>query len=355
MSGSLAMKCFISYTHADLSWAEWIAWQLEERGLQAVLQAWDFRAGCNFILEMDRASKQAQRTIAVLSASYINAAYTHPEWASAFARDPTGESRILLPIRVRECTFTGLLAQVVYIDLVGLTEIEAKTRLLSQVHGERGKPLAAPRFPGVSRGKPIAAPPYPPADAAPETRTPIASAPLIIGKETELLRKAEQDLLPYVGPVAKVIVRRAVAKTGTKSDLYLELAAAIPTESERQKFLRLAADQPGSSTSRSPESSDGSSQHQHFAKFSISLLEQLRRELIAHIGPVANIAIDKESGSATTVEDLYRRLGEHVPAGAERSAFLERCRKHVETCRNAATARSHQYRNIACLDARDLS
>ena len=63
------MNCFISYTQADLSWAEWIAWQLEESGLQTILQAWDFRAGCNFVLEMDSASKQAQRTIAVLSDS----------------------------------------------------------------------------------------------------------------------------------------------------------------------------------------------------------------------------------------------------------------------------------------------
>jgi TIR domain len=86
-----AMDFFISYTKADLAWAEWIAWQLEESGLQTILQTWDFHAGCNFILEMDSAAKQAQRTIAVLSTSYVSAAYTHPEWASALARDPTGQ------------------------------------------------------------------------------------------------------------------------------------------------------------------------------------------------------------------------------------------------------------------------
>lgn len=34
---------FISYNRADGLWAEWIAWQLEEAGYTAVLQAWDFR------------------------------------------------------------------------------------------------------------------------------------------------------------------------------------------------------------------------------------------------------------------------------------------------------------------------
>jgi hypothetical protein len=316
---------FISYTKADLSWAEWIAWQLEESGLQTILQAWDFQAGRNFVIEMDSASKQAQRTIAVLSASYVNAAYTHPEWASALARDPTGEKRVLLPIRVHECTLTGLLAQVVYIDLVGLTEIEAKSSLLSQVQGERGKPLAAPRFPGRSTDPAIEAPPYPAADGsapAAETRAPTSRAPSIIGSETEVFRKAEQDLIPYVGPVAKVLVRRALTKAGTMAELYAELAAAIPIESERQKFLRLATDRPGTGTSRSPAPNGGSQQHSDI--FSASVLEQLRYDLTGHLGPIAKLAIDRETGSATTLEDLYRRLSEHLPAGPERLAFLER-------------------------------
>jgi hypothetical protein len=314
------VNCFISYTQADLSWAEWIAWQLEESGFQTILQAWDFRAGCNFVLEMDNASKQAQRTIAVLSASYVNAAYTRPEWASALARDPTGENRILLPIRVQECTLTGLLAQIVYIDLVGLTETEAKTRLLSQVQGGRGKPDAAPLFPGRSVDPPIKAPPYP--AAGPSARTGETCAPsfrtrVIIGSEAEVVRKAEQDLIPYVGPVAKAIVRRAAAKAGTRADLYAELATAIPLESERQEFLRLTAHRPG--TSAAPSESQPQS-----GIFSASVLERVRHDLTSHLGPIAEFAIDRESGSATSLEDLYRRLSEHLPAGAERRAFLKR-------------------------------
>jgi hypothetical protein len=317
------MNCFISYTQADLSWAEWIAWQLEESGFRTILQAWDFRAGCNFVLEMDSAAKQAQRTIAVLSESYVNAAYTHPEWASALARDPTGEKGILLPIRVQECTLTGLLAQIVYIDLVGLTETEAKGRLLSQVQGGRGKPDAAPRFPGRSTGPAIKAPPYPAAGASAGTGETCATSsrePLIIGSEPEVIRKAEQDLIPYVGPVAKALVRRAAAKTGTTADLYAELATAIPLENERQEFLRLATS--GTETSSWPALSDGSQARSGI--FNAPVLEQLRKDLTSRLGPIAKFAIDQESGSATSLEDLYRRLSEHLPAGAERLAFLER-------------------------------
>ena len=100
---------FISYNKADLGWAEWIAWELEEAGYTTIVQAWDFSAGGNFVLDMQKASKEAERTIAVFSDSYLQASFTQPEWASAFAQDPTGEKGLLLPIRVQECNVEGLL------------------------------------------------------------------------------------------------------------------------------------------------------------------------------------------------------------------------------------------------------
>jgi|GEM_PF-1512231 len=47
---------------------------------------------------MDNASRETDRTIAVLSPNYLSALYTQPEWAAAFAEDPTGEKRNLLPV-----------------------------------------------------------------------------------------------------------------------------------------------------------------------------------------------------------------------------------------------------------------
>ena len=138
---------FISYNSADRTWAEWIAWQLEEAGYTTVLQAWDFRPGSNFVLDMQRAATEAERTIAVLSPDYLSARFTQPEWAAAFAQDPTGEKGTLLPVRVRECDLKGLLPAIIYIDLVGLEEQEAKDTLLAGVSRERAKPTAPPGFP----------------------------------------------------------------------------------------------------------------------------------------------------------------------------------------------------------------
>ena len=140
---------FVSYNGRDKQWAEWIAWILEEAGYSVIIQAWDFRPGSNFVLEMQNATVQAEKTIAVLSDNYLNSLYTHPELAAAFAQDPTGQKRILIPIRVAKCEIKGLWQQIVYADVVNLSEAEAKEVVLGALQ-ERAKPTQAPGFPGVS-------------------------------------------------------------------------------------------------------------------------------------------------------------------------------------------------------------
>lgn len=144
---------FVSRNKADKAWAQWIAWQLEAAGYETVVQDWDFGAGKNFVLEMQGATTNARRTIAVLSPDFLKSAYTAPEWAAAFAQDPTGAKRKLVPVRVRACKPTGLLAQIAYIDLVGLDEEAAKAELLAGVKRRRTKPSTAPPFPGKALGR----------------------------------------------------------------------------------------------------------------------------------------------------------------------------------------------------------
>jgi tetratricopeptide (TPR) repeat protein len=158
MTSKARKDFFVSYNKADNDWAEWIAWQLEESGFSTIIQAWDFRPGGNFVLEIHRASQEAYHTIAILSPDYLAALYPQPEWAAALAQDPTGTERKLLPVRVRKCELKGLLAQVVYIDLVDSDELSAKERLLQGVESTRAKPSQPPKFPG---GALIAAPRFP--------------------------------------------------------------------------------------------------------------------------------------------------------------------------------------------------
>jgi hypothetical protein len=147
MANSTRKDFFISYTQADREWAEWIAWHLEAHGYTTIIYPRDLRPNANVILEIDRATKTATRTIAVLSPDYLKSRDSQAEWAAAFAQDPTSEKGKLLPVRVRACKPKGLLSTVVYIDLVGLDEASAAATLLAGVDRGRAKPAKEPRFP----------------------------------------------------------------------------------------------------------------------------------------------------------------------------------------------------------------
>ena len=145
---------FVSYNKADAAWAEWIAWELEQAGHTVIIQAWDFRPGHNFVLEMHRAATDARQIVAVLSPEYLSSGFASSEWASAFAADPTGTQRRLIPVRVRPCAVGGILGQVTYIDLVDKSDSDARRALLDGVSPGRSKPSMSPTFPGLeSAGK----------------------------------------------------------------------------------------------------------------------------------------------------------------------------------------------------------
>lgn len=94
---------FVSYTQADRAWAEWIAWQLEEDGYRVLVQAWDMLPGSNWTHLMEQGVREATRTIAVLSAAYLESVFATAEWESAWRDDPLGEQRKLLVFRVADC------------------------------------------------------------------------------------------------------------------------------------------------------------------------------------------------------------------------------------------------------------
>jgi hypothetical protein len=138
---------FISYNKADKNWAEWVAWVLEDAGHTTVIQAWDFPAGANFVLEMQQATTNCAHTIAMLSPNYLGSLFTQAEWSAAFAKDPTGKSRKLIPVRVESCELPDYLRTIIYCDLVGLEPEAAKQALINEVRNERRKPQQQPAFP----------------------------------------------------------------------------------------------------------------------------------------------------------------------------------------------------------------
>lgn len=86
--------------------------------------------------------------------------------AAAFAEDPRGEKRKLIPLRVAPCSPTGMLKPLIYADLVGLAPEDAKKAVLTAVSDSRPKPAGPPAFPGTGTTHAGPAPAYP-GDPAP--------------------------------------------------------------------------------------------------------------------------------------------------------------------------------------------
>ena len=149
LNSRLMKEFFLSYNKANRDWAEWIAWTLEEAGYATIIQAWDFRAGENSVLKMQTAMTETVQTVAVLSKDYLAALFTQSEWTAAFASDPTGEKRKLIPVRVQPCELPPPFQTIIYCDLVGLDPLAAKEALLSAAREDkRLKPSSSPPFPG---------------------------------------------------------------------------------------------------------------------------------------------------------------------------------------------------------------
>lgn len=145
---------FISYTKTDEAWAEWIQGQLEANGQTTVLQSSDFLVGENFVHKIDTALKQARRTVAVLSEQYLRSPWCTAEWTAALSQSPLGEGQRLIPVRIADCKPDGLLSTIQYIDLVGLSQVAARQRLLERLRlraGRERSPATAEFYPGHLR------------------------------------------------------------------------------------------------------------------------------------------------------------------------------------------------------------
>jgi len=53
-------------------------------------------------------------------------------------------------------------------------------------------------------------------------------------------------------------------------------------------------------------------------------LAEIERSLSRHVGPLAAVLVKRTQGEATTVEDFFRALIEHVPEGDEQKAFMQK-------------------------------
>lgn len=230
------------------------------------------------------------------------ALYTQPEWAAAFFRDPTGAKGTLVPVRVRECEVNDLFGPIVYIDLVGKDEQQARATLLAGVKLGRAKPDVPPRFPNEK------APAFPGARRSGSSQDdPPEHIHADAGGTSEPPRKGK---LPTV---LAVILGLSLATVGLRSVLQDDKKPEAPAP--HRKVARTDGPAGGKTYSfwtRARSSPEGMTPQVY--RFDYESLEACRAAMASYATP-RYIIPELECGKEPNAEDLRRRCekGEPIP------------------------------------------
>jgi serine/threonine-protein kinase len=156
---------------------------------------------------------------------------------------------------------------------------------------------------------------------------------------SDVLAGVERDLSTFMGPMARIAVRRATTLGGDLDQLYLELAKHIDREIDRAAFLTLGrrratglaasrgASSPTPSGQTSPRSPGGNRPRTTPAEpmtadLGPDALSRIEAGLAEYIGPIARILVKQQLSKSASVIDLCRELSLYIPDERDRARFL---------------------------------
>lgn len=162
--------------------------------------------------------------------------------------------------------------------------------------------------------------------AAPSTaRRPATEASDSVVFTEEFLAGEERRLAERIGPIAKIIIRKTAASAKSMAEFYQTIAVVIQDEADRASFLASAtADGVSSVSDPATPTKDLSGDESMLP--SESNLIAAERNLAEIIGPLASILVKKSAEEATSLQDLYARLAEHITDEAGKRRFLDAAR-----------------------------
>lgn len=128
------------------------------------------------------------------------------------------------------------------------------------------------------------------------------------------LSAVETALAKSIGPIAKVVVRKASMESTDPDMLLTSLSKQIPSAEEAERFRREAE-----TTIRADH---GVAAVHLDAMITADEIKRAGEALVAFIGPVAGMLAKRQAKTAIGHEDYYRRLADAIPDAEQRAQFL---------------------------------
>jgi len=145
--------------------------------------------------------------------------------------------------------------------------------------------------------------------------------------EASVLQQVERELTRVVGPVARVMVKKAAKAAADMDTLYRLLADEVGSIQDRTQFLASRKQLAGTSgTSIYTQSSTGSRTAQTtgpVTRVTPEMVEQAARRLAPYIGPIAKVLAKKAAAKAQDSRQFHLMLSENITSESERNRFLK--------------------------------
>ena len=183
-------------------------------------------------------------------------------------------------------------------------------------------PPPAPSVPASAAAREAAKPA--PSRSQPRPATPATPGSLVAWSR-EQLAEIERQLLPLVGPMARILVRDAAATTASRQELYQLLASHLESDDERRRFLLAGGERvTTASGSRAARSISGGVRAPGSPPRPLTpeATQYACRVLARYIGPIAAVVTRKAAQNATDEAQFLALIAEKVADEAERERFL---------------------------------
>jgi tetratricopeptide (TPR) repeat protein len=148
----------------------------------------------------------------------------------------------------------------------------------------------------------------------------------ISGWRADTLVRVEKQLATYLGPLARILVKKAASRTNNSEELYLLLAAHLERESDRNAFLAGKVERTQSRTRTQPAREPSLTQtvvRPSQIELTQAEVDRAAHLLARHLGPIANVLAKRAAQRAgSSLRTLYSLLSEHLENNTERARFL---------------------------------
>jgi serine/threonine-protein kinase len=146
------------------------------------------------------------------------------------------------------------------------------------------------------------------------------------GWEVAILAGVETELARYVGPVAKVLVRRAARQHKNLPALVAALAVSIDASPERDAFARAVTGRSLQSVNTLVPAEGTDSEMGETVMTGPAMseqdLERATKILTTFIGPIAKVVVKRAAGPNVSKRDFFARVAQSLETEAQRERFL---------------------------------